>query len=317
VNFRESILAAERRIRDHVRETPVEDSPALGQPAGCQVYLKLENLQRTGSFKLRGATNKLRSLDHRERSNGIAAASTGNHGAAVACAARDLSCRALIFVPENAVESKVEAIRTFGAEIVRKGDDSVAAEIAARAHAVDHGMVFVSPYNDPDVIAGQGTIARELERQIEGRIDAVFTSLGGGGLIAGVGGYLKTVNPDVRVVACSPENSRVMHESLRAGRILELASEPTLSDGTAGGVEPGAITFDLCREIIDDSIVVGEDEIRRALRLIIKRHHTLIEGAAAVAVAGFLAEKERYRGQNVAIVLCGANIDSQTLKSIL
>jgi len=317
MNLHESVLAAERRIRGHVRETPVEDSPALGEPAGCRVYLKLENLQETGSFKLRGATNKLRGLGDRDRSRGVAAASTGNHGAAVACAARSLSCRAMIFVPENAVESKVEAIRRLGAEIVRHGDDCVAAEIAARAHAVDHGMVFVSPYNDPDVIAGQGTIARELERQIEGRIDAVFTSLGGGGLIAGVGGYLKAVNPDVRVVACSPENSRVMHESLRAGRILELASEPTLSDGTAGGVEPGAITFDLCHEIIDESIVVGEDEIRHALRLIIKRHHTLIEGAAAVAVAGFLAEKDRYRGQNVAIVLCGANIDSQTLKSVL
>jgi threonine dehydratase len=317
VNIKDATIAAERRIRGHVRETPVEDSPTLGESAGCHVYLKLENLQRTGSFKLRGATNKLRSLDDRDRSNGVTAASTGNHGMAVACAARELSCRALIFVPENAVESKVEAIRAFGAEIVRHGDDSVAAEIAARSHAVDRGMVFVSPYNDPEVIGGQGTIAREMERQIEGDIDAVFTSLGGGGLISGVGGYLKTVNPDVRVVACSPERSRVMHESLQAGRILELPSEPTLSDGTAGGVEPGAITFDLCREIIDDSIVVGEDEIRHALRWVIERHHTLIEGAAAVAVASFMAEKERYRGRNVAIVLCGANIDSRTLRSVL
>lgn len=313
----ESILAAERRIRGHVRETPVEDSPALGEMAGCQVFLKLENLQRTGSFKLRGATNKLRSLTDLDRSRGVVAASTGNHGMAVACAARDLSCRAMIYVPDNAVESKVETIRAFGAEVVRHGDDCVKAEIAARSHAVDHDMAFISPYNDPEVVAGQGTIGHELEHQIEGGIDAVFISLGGGGLIAGVGGYLKTVNPDVRVVACSPENSPVMHESLRAGRILELPFEPTLSDGTAGGVEPGAITFDLCREIIDDSVVVGEAAIRDALRLVIGRHHTLIEGAAAVAVAGFLAEKDRYRGQKIVIVLCGANIDSRTLKSVL
>jgi len=317
VNIRESVLAAERRIRAHVRETPVEDSPALGAATGCRVYLKLENLQRTGSFKLRGATNKLHSLDARDRSRGVVAASTGNHGMAVACAARSLSCPALIFVPDNAVNSKVKAIRGFGAEIVRHGDDSVAAEIAARSHALEHGTAFLSPYNDPEVIAGQGTIACELERQIDGRIDAVFASLGGGGLISGVGGYLKSVNPEVRVAACSPENSRVMHESLRAGKILELASAPTLSDGTAGGVEPGAITFDLCREIVDDSIVVDEDEIRQALRLIIEQHHTLIEGAAAVAVAGLLAEKDRYRGQNVVIVLCGANIDAGTLKSVL
>jgi threonine dehydratase len=317
VNIRESVLAAERRIRGHVRETPVEDSPGLGTSAECHVYLKLENLQQTGSFKLRGATNKLHSLDPRDRSRGVVAASTGNHGMAVACAARSLSCPALIFVPDNAVESKVGAIRGFGAEIVRHGDDSVAAETAARSHALERGVTFVSPYNDPEVIAGQGTIARELERQIDGRIDAVFASLGGGGLISGVGGYLKTVHPEARVVACSPKNSRVMHESLRAGKILELASKRTLSDGTAGGVEPGAITFDLCREIVDDSIVVDEDEIRQALRLIIGQHHTLIEGAAAVAVAGFLAQKENYRGQKVAIVLCGANIDSGTLKSVL
>jgi threonine dehydratase len=317
VDLQESVLAAERRIRRHVRETPVEDSPALGEAAGCRVHLKLENLQQTGSFKLRGATNKLHGLDDRVRGRGVVAASTGNHGMAVACAARSLSCPALIFVPDNAVDSKVETIRGFGAKIVRHGDDSVAAEIAARSHAVEHGTTFVSPYNDPEVIAGQGTIARELERQIDGPIDAVFASLGGGGLISGVGGYLKSANPEVRVVACSPEKSRVMHESLRAGRILELASEPTLSDGTAGGVEPGAITFDLCREIVDASTLVSEEEIRDALRLIIGRHHTLIEGAAAVAVAGFLARKERYRGQNVVIVLCGANIDPGTLKSVL
>jgi len=316
VDVQEAVIAAERRIRGHVRETPVENSPALGSSADCRVWLKLENLQRTGSFKLRGATNKLRGLDDRARASGVVAASTGNHGMAVACASASLSCRAVIFVPDNAVESKVESIRTFGAEVVRHGDDCVVAEAAARAHAQEHGMAFVSPYNDPEIIGGQGTIGRELERQVE-HIDAVFVSLGGGGLISGVGGYLKSVNPNVRVVACSPENSRVMHESLRAGEILELASLPTLSDGTAGGVEPGAITFDLCREIVDDSILVSEDEIRHALRWIIEHHHTLIEGSAGVAVAALLKGKEHYCGQNVAIVLCGANIDSRTLKSVL
>jgi threonine dehydratase len=300
-----------------VRETPIEESPALGSSAEGRVFLKLENLQLTGSFKLRGATNKLRALDEGSRARGVVAASTGNHGMAVACASSALSCRAVIFVPANAVESKVEGIRTYGAEIVRHGEDCVEAEIEARRYATDHEMTFVSPYNDPEIVGGQGTIARELERQTGERIDAVFVALGGGGLISGIGGYLKSTHPDLRVVACSPEKSRVMHESLCAGRILELPSEPTLSDGTAGGVEPGAITFELCRELVDESVLVSEDEIRQALRLILGRHRTLIEGSAAVAVAGFLKGKERHRGQNVVVVLCGANIDPGTLKSVL
>ena len=148
------------------------------------------------------------------------------------------------------------------------------------------------------------------------RTDVLFASMGGGGLIAGAGGYLRLARR-TRVVACSPVNSAVMHESLLAGRILDLPSLPTLSDGTAGGVEPDAITFDLCREIVDDSLTVSEDEIRVAMRLIIGRHHTLIEGSAAVAVAGFLQTANRWAGQKVVIVLCGANVDIKVLRTIL
>jgi threonine dehydratase len=177
-------------------------------------------------------------------------------------------------------------------------------------------MTYISPYNDPEVIAGQGTLGAELAEQLP-RLDAVFLAMGGGGLAAGAGGCLKAVWPELRVVACSPERSPVMHASLAAGRIVEIESLPTLSDGTAGGVEPGAVTFELCREIVDESVLVGEDAIRDAVRLIIDRHHTLIEGAAGVAVAGYLATRERFAGQDVAIVLCGANIDPAVLRGIL
>ncbi len=166
------------------------------------------------------------------------------------------------------------------------------------------------------MIGGQGTIGRELERQLDA-IDAIFVALGGGGLIGGIGGYLKSTGRPVRVVACSPENSPVMHESLRAGRIVELCSKPTLSDGTAGGVEAGSITFELCREVVDHSVLVSEQEIRDAVRLIVSRHHVLIEGAAGVAVAGFLKQRQRFPGRDVAIVLCGANIDVDVLRTIL
>jgi threonine dehydratase len=177
-------------------------------------------------------------------------------------------------------------------------------------------LKFISPYNDPRIVGGQGTIGVELERQLE-RIDVVFASLGGGGLVSGVAGYLKSLRPNVEIVGCSPENSQVMIQSVRAGKILDLPSQPTLSDGTAGGVEPGAITFELCRALVDDYVTVTEDEIKESLRLFVRTEHMLLEGAAAVAVAAYLKTRERFAGKSVVIVICGANIDLETLKSVL
>jgi len=301
------------RISPHVRHTPAEYSHALSEVSGAEVYLKLENLQATGSFKLRGATNALLSIG--TGATRVVAASSGNHGMAVAHAARVAGLYPLIFVPEGAAPSKVEAIEALGAEIRRVEGDPVLAETTARTHADETGLPYLSPYNDPRVVAGQGTIGVELASDLD-RVDVLFASVGGGGLISGAGGYLKGAR-GTRVVACSPVNSAVMHESLRAGRVLDLPSLPTLSDGTAGGVEPGAITFDLCREIVDDSLTVSEDEIRVAMRLIIGRHHTLIEGSAAVAVAAFLQTADRWAGKQVAIVLCGANVGIGVLKKVL
>jgi threonine dehydratase len=316
VGLRHDIDTAARAIAGRVRRTPIEASPILAGPGGGEVWLKLENLQLTGSFKLRGATNKILSLSQDQRDRGVVAASSGNHGAAVGCAAATAGCRAVVFVPESAAASKVAAIRSWGAEVRVHGNDSLLAEVEARRYAASVGMAYLSPYNDPAVIAGQGTVGVELAEQIDD-LDAVFVALGGGGLAAGVGGYLEAVRPDVKIIACSPANSAVMHASLEAGRILEMESLPTLSDGTAGGVEPGSLTFDLCRDILDDSVLVSEEEIRKALRLVVGRHHTLIEGAAGVAVAGYLARRDRFAGQSVAIVLCGANIDLGVLAEVL
>jgi len=315
VDLRAEVVAAHGRIAPYVRETPVEESPHLGGGVS-RVHLKLENLQRTGSFKLRGAMNKLLALDEGTRARGVVAASTGNHGAAVAWGAAALGCPALVFAPRGAPSAKLDGVRAYGAEVRLVGDDCLQAEAAARAHARASGATYVSPYNDALVVAGQGTLALELARQLE-RLDAVFVAVGGGGLIAGVGGYLKAVAPGVEVVACSPRNSAVMHASLAAGRILDLPSEPTLSDGTAGGVEAASITFELCRAVIDDFVLVDEDAIAAAVRTVVARHHTLIEGSAGVAVAAFLARRERYAGKDVAVVLCGANVDPRVLKDLL
>jgi threonine dehydratase len=177
-------------------------------------------------------------------------------------------------------------------------------------------MTYLSPYNDPQVVGGQGTIAVELARQLE-RTDAVLVSLGGGGLISGIAGYLKSVRPNVHVVGCSPENSQVMIQSIEAGKIMDLPSLPTLSDGTAGGVEPGSITFDLCRNLVDEFVTVTEDEIAKSLREYMSIHHMMIEGSAAVAIAAFEKLRAGLTGKNVVIVLCGANISLETLKQIL
>lgn len=316
MDVRQEVIEAEHRIRAFVRTTPVEFSHVLSAAGKCRVHLKLENQQLTGAFKLRGAMNKLLALDEPTRAKGVVAASSGNHGMAVACGASRLGCPAVVFVPDAAVESKVEAIQAYGVEVRRRGADCVLTEANARDFAAAEHMTYISPYNDPLVVAGQGTIGLELEEQLPD-LDAIFVSLGGGGLVSGVGGYLKGAGRNVGVVACSPENSPVMHASLAAGRIVEMESRPTLSDGTAGGVEQGSITFDLCRRVIDECVLVTEDEIGAAIRLIVNHHHTLIEGAAGVAVAAFLKQTDRYRDKNVAILLCGANIDTDVLKRIL
>lgn len=308
--------AAESRIRGHVRETPLERSPALSELADADVYVKLENLQHTGSFKARGAVNKIRALSDAQRYAGIVAASTGNHGAAVAFGLGQLGMSGIVFVPENAAPAKVDNIRRLGAEVRFFGAEGGATETHARAFAEKQGMTYVSPYNDWDVIAGQATIGIEIARQAPG-VEAVVASLGGGGLIGGIAGYLKAVDPGVTIVAASPRNSKAMMESVRAGRVVETVHLPTLSDGTAGGVEEETVTFELCRRLVDEFVDVDEDAIKSAMRLFIESHHMLLEGAAGVAIAGLLAAKSRLAGRTVVVVICGANIGADRLKEAL
>jgi len=280
------------------------------------VYFKLENLQHTGSFKLRGAMNKLLSLTAEEKGRGVVTASTGNHGAAFAFGLNIIKGSGVVFVPENASPAKVAVIERLGAEVRHIGSDSGETEAHARHHAEKNNMTHLPPYNDVKVIGGQGTIALELTNQLD-QIDAVFVALGGGGMISGMAGYLKSKNPGVAIIGCSPENSQVMIQSVKAGRILDLPSLPTLSDGTAGGVEPGSITLELCREFVDDYMTVTEAEIKESLREFMQAQHMLIEGSAAVAVAACKKQGDRLAGKNVVVVICGGNISLEILKEIL
>ena len=312
----ESIAAAAKRMRGRIRETPCEYSPQLSKAWGVDLHAKLENFQVTGSFKARGAMNKLDSLSDDALARGIVTASSGNHGQAVAWCARERGARVRVFVPEDVDPSKARAIEAWGAELVLEGADCVETENAARAHAAATGASYVPPYNDPVVIAGQGTCGYELAQQLP-EVDALFVALGGGGLIAGMATYLRSVRPDLRVIGCSPERSPALHECMKAGRVVDVPCHPTLSDATAGGVEPGAITVDLCKELLDESLLVSEAQIADAMREYIDAHHQLIEGSAAVALAALKRERARFKGQTTAVVICGGNIGRQKLVSVL
>ncbi len=310
------IVLAANRIGPYIRETPLDYSPYFSELTGANVFLKLDNLQHTGSFKLRGAFNKVLSLTPDERKAGCVAASSGNHGAAIAFAMKKLGVTGVIFVPEQTSTAKVDGIRRAGGEVRFFGTDGLDTEMHAREYAVENGMIYLSPYNDEQVIAGQGVCGVEISRQLT-QVDAVFIAVGGGGLISGVGAYLKSINPAVEVVSCQPSASAVMTESVKAGEILDLPSEPTLSDGTAGGIEANAITFDICRDVTDRYVIVTEEQIADAMRAFIDSHHMLLEGAAGVAIAGFLDVAEDYKGKNVVIVVCGGNISRETLKQVI
>ena len=313
-DLKESCQTAYNNIKKHIVKTPLIHSKNLSSISDTNVFLKLENFQHTGSFKLRGAMNKILNLP--DKSISVVAASSGNHGAAVAYSLRNLKMKGLVYVPENAVSSKVKLMKKYGVEIRYSGNDSLIAESSAISYAEENNLSFVSPYNDIDVISGQGTIGVEMINQMKD-LDVVFITVGGGGLISGVGGYLKSINSNIKIIGCSPENSPVMKVSLNKGKIIEFDSLPTLSEGSAGGIERDSITYNFCEEFIDDFYLVSEEEIAENIKFFIANEKLLIEGAAAVSVAAFLKNKKLFKGMNIGIVICGGNIGNDTLKSIL
>ena len=310
------VIDAEQRIRGHIRQTPLERSNFLSQLADADVYLKLESSQITGSFKLRGAMNKMLGLSEEERANGVLTASSGNHGAACAYLMTHFGIPGTIFLPESVSPAKLEAIRSYGADTELVPGDGIEAEKLARRLAAEHGQTYISPYNDPLIIGGQGTIGLELRRQTEG-IDAVLVPVGGGGLVAGVGGYLKSVDPKVEIIGCPPENSRVMYESIQAGEIIDMESRPTLSDGTAGGIDHDSITFDVCREVIDDWELLSEQEIADAILVALDKQHLMVEGAGALPIASLMRNPQRFAGQGVVLLVSGSKLGLETLRALL
>ena len=314
--IKSNVDSAASRIREHIRQTPFEKSGLISKMIGAEVWLKMENQQFTGSFKFRGAMNKMLSLDDNQRKSGIYAASTGNHGAAVALASKILGVPCIVYVPENSSEAKLENMKNFEANIKVFGSDCMEGEIEARKVAKSTGGVYVSPYNDPEIVFGQGTIAEEIYAQCDG-LDTIIISVGGGGMISGVGGYLKSVWPDIEVIAASPENHAVMIKSLEQGKIVKINPIPTISDGTAGGVEEGSITFDYCQDFVDHSVLLTEEEIKAGILHMIEKERILVEGAAGTSVAALIKMKEYLKNKRVGLIVCGKNISLDVLQKIL
>lgn len=310
------IELARDRIQEDILNTPLLHSHWLSKACSGEVWLKMESEQYTGSFKARGSLNKLHWLREQQIDKLPVTASTGNHGLGFARALDLLGMNGKIFLPENAAASKIEAIREYGTEIVFHGRDPYTTELHARKTAEGNDWIYVSPYNDLQVIAGQGTIGPEILEKIP-KPDHMLSTVGGGGLISGIGSYVTAKSPGTKIIGCQPENSPEMSVSVRAGEYRKVESKPTLSDGSAGGFEQNSITFELCKQLVDDFILVSEEEIKENIRAMLAKHHKLVEGSAAVAVASLLQQPERFADSTTVIVICGANIDYEKLKALL
>ena len=300
-------------IKNYIEKTPLKHSERLSKETNSNIFLKLENLQKTGSFKARGALNKILNINSTEK---VVAASSGNHGAAVSYALSKKNMIGTIYVPKNVKKSKVKNIESFGSKVIKFGDDCLDAENEAIRLCKENNLTFVSPYNDYDIISGQGTIGVEILEQ-NSNIDTVFITVGGGGLISGISSYIKSINPDIKVIGCSPINSSIMINSIKEGKIINTESKDTLSDGSAGGVEEGSITFNMCKELIDDFCLVSEEEIALQIKNALNIDKMRIEGSPAVAIASAIKMKSHIENKNVAIIICGGNIGSDTLNKIL
>ncbi len=306
--FTKLIAAANSRIEKYLEKT------RLIQDQKTDLWLKCENEQYTGSFKWRGALSKLSTISADQE---IVTASTGNHGLGVANAARLFDLKARIYVPSTAVREKIDKIKLTGAEVIQVHGDSLAAELAGKQYASENNLVWVSPYNDELVIAGQGTIGYELHLALP-KIDRVYITVGGGGLISGIASLLRYHHPGIEIVGCQPVNSPEMYLSVQAGEVV-MAPEAldTLSDGSAGPLEKDSITYPVCVAMIDRFMLISEGEIRNAIRYAYREHQMKVEGAAGVAMAAAMKDDQRTKEEVSVVVLCGGNIDTSVWKEIL
>jgi len=308
---------ANAQVYDVAEETPLELAKSLSARFNNRIWLKREDLQPVFSFKLRGAYNKIAALSDDELAAGVICSSAGNHAQGVALAANRRNTRAVIVMPVTTPSIKVEAVRELGGEVILHGDTYDDAYAHARTLEQERGLVFIHPFNDPDVIAGQGTIAVEVMRQAEDKVDAIFVPIGGGGLIAGIAAYVKSLHPDVRIIGVEPEDSSAMSDSIEAGKPVTLDHVGIFADGVAVR-RVGDETFRLCREYVDEIITVDTDHMCAAIQDIFEDTRSIVEPAGGLAVAGakkYVVDND-IENQNLVTICCGANVNFDRLRHI-
>jgi threonine dehydratase len=302
------IRAARERIANRIHRTPLLSATRLGERVGVRLFHKCESLQKTGSFKVRGALNRVAQLDDASRKRGVITVSAGNHAQALAWAARDAGVRCTVVMPAKASQMKVDASRGYGAEVVLHGASSIEAFKRAHELADERSLTIVHPFDDEAVIAGQGTVGLEIAEQLE-EFDDVIVPIGGGGLIAGVAIAIKELRPSVRVFGVEPTGAAVMRQSLDLGRPVRLESVQTMADGLAAPMA-GDITYPIVRQYVDDVVLVTDEEIMHAMREILFSAKLLAEGGGAAATAAVLGKKLSLDGRRVVAVLSGGNVDA-------
>lgn len=308
------VLEAQRTLAGRIIRTPLVHSQPLSAVTGADVWLKPEQWQLTGSFKIRGAYYRMSQLSAEDRRRGVITASAGNHAQGVALAGRFLNISALVVVPHSAPQTKVDGIKRIGAEVVRAGENYDASEVRARTLAEETGRVFVHAYEDDQVAAGQGTVGLEMLTD-NPHLDVMVVPAGGGGLMAGVGAVARAINPAIRVLGIQSQASPAWYAAWQAGRVVDVEYQPTWADGLLGAI--GRENFAWAQQVADGFELVSEVEIREAMRWAIDQHHWIIEGSGAVGLAWALKQGDRLAGQSVGIIITGGNLDTARLASLL
>jgi threonine dehydratase len=305
------ILKARKKLEGIIYRTPLTYSKKLSEISGAEVYLKWENLQKTGAFKLRGAYNKISSLTPEERSKGVITASAGNHALAVALVARMMGIKAVVVVPENAPKIKVEQCRALEAEVILKGANYDESVTYCKKMVSKTGATYIPSFEDYKVIAGQGTIGCEILEEIPDT-NVILVPVGGGSLISGIALWAKTVNPNIRVVGVQSTAAYTMHECFKAKKIVDVPVPPTIADGLAGGISQ--MTLDLALKYVDEVVLAKEEELKKAILWVLKNERQVVEGAGIVGPAAILQGKIKFRpSEKVVVVISGGNIDMELL----
>lgn len=314
----DDIALAAERIAPHIERTALFRSDPLSDRHGAEVLIKAEHQQVTGSFKVRGSANVVHSLDSQTAARGVVTASSGNHGIGVATAAASRGVAATIYLPSNVSPAKLAQIeRLGGTPILVDSTDAIEGEIAARESSESQDILYISPYNDPLVAAGQGTIGKEILEDAGGPIDAIVVAVGGGGMISGIATWVHAHSPSTTIIGASAVNDRAMAASIDAGTVITPEFHPTFSDGTAGAIEADSITFPICQQLVDEWVDISEDAIAAAVTRMVDDHHQLIEGSAGVALAGATQFADQHPGARVVAVSCGGNVSSSALARMI